>query len=319
MAEDLADWTPATVDEECRPAYRAWEAAHRARYHEVLVRRGVAMTGDWVVEDLGDLLPPELADRFDELVPGHEWQVHSRSAKSSQALAVGFFGSAVLEREPAWRVLANALIPDGSAPGNVLARPSFEHAIAREALAGPGVRITSIDLLIETDALVIAVECKRFEHGVGRCSCRRHGSASERPATQPAWPVAACRPDVLGRVEYWRTAAERFGLPGRRPGRPCPIALAYQAIRDVAALDALRGDRRGLFVLAHDADNPYFHPTGAWPGWPAVLEEALAGSRGTGVAFHSVTWQQLVPRVLGERRLVEWARDLHGIEAAPHG
>jgi len=303
MAGALADWTPATVDEECRPAYGAWEAAHRARYHEVLVRRGVAMTGEWVVEDRGDLLPSELAGRFDDLVPGHEWHVHSRSAKSSQALAVGFFGSAILEREPAWRVLANALVPDGTDTGNVIARPAFEHA----------------DLLIETDALVVAAECKRFERGLGRCSCRRPDPAAGRPATLPAWPVAACRPDVLGRVEHWRTAAERFGLPGRRPGSACPIALAYQAIRDVAALDALRGERRGLFVLVHDADNPYFHPTGAWPGWPAVLEDALAGSRLAGLAFHAVTWQQLVPRVLGERRLVEWARDLHGIEAAPRG
>jgi hypothetical protein len=303
MSQRLADWTHATVDEECRPAYRAWEAAHRARYHEVLVRRGVALTGDWVVEDLGDLLPAELADRFDDLVPGHEWQVHSRSATSSQALAVGFFGSAILEREPAWRVLASALVPQGTDPGNVVARPAFAHA----------------DLLIETDAMVVAVECKRFEHGVGRCSCRRPDPDGDGRATLPAWPVAACRSDVLARAGYWRVARERFGLPEREPGAPCPIALAYQAIRGVAALDALRGDRRGMLVLVHDADNPYFHATGAWPGWPAMLEAVLAGSRDAGIGFHSVTWPQLVPRLLSSPRLVEWARDLHGIESAAAG
>lgn len=309
----VKDWTPSAVDGECRGPYRRWAAAHERRYEQELGKRGVRRVGKWVVENRSDLLPNIEIDHLGLLVDPSEWHRHCRSAKSSQTLAVGFFGPAVLGDQAAWAALTCALLPAGASPGPVLHQPVFERAMKPSDLLEHGVKTTSIDLLIETDKLVIAVECKRFESGIGRCSCRVPNPDGPPPKTLPGWPDCACKPDVLGRTAYWRVARDHFGLPERLAGIPCPIALSYQAIRNVAALEALRGDRQGVLVVVYDLENPYFRPTGAWQGWPSMLSYTLGSPTSENIGFNAVSWQELVPLLLEDPRHREWASALHGI------
>jgi len=49
--------------------------------------------------------------------------------------------------------------------------------------------------------------------------------------------------------------------------RRCCALLAARVQRYLAT-----GRRAPVFALVYDAENPYFTQTGAWPGWPAVLD-----------------------------------------------
>ena len=136
---------------------------------------------------------------------------------------------------------------------------------------------------------------------MGTCSCAQAGG-------DPI--VGRCSPAVLERHAYWLAAEQSFGLPPRGDGFLCPISLGYQAIRNVAAVRALRGNRRGVFALIYDETNPYFRQTGKWPGWPAVLSDALADSD---VEFAAVSWQDLVGRLPLDAATRQWARAKHAL------
>ena len=160
--------------------------------------------------------------------------------------------------------------------------------------------MTSIDFFAETDDLVICVEAKRGEDGMGRCSC---------PSGAPK--VAACSGRVLKRPLYWQAAHELFDLPDREPGRYCPVSTAYQAIRSVAAARYLAtAGRRATFGLVYDADNPYFGGAGAWPGWPRVLEHTLRGHEAR-IILRAISWQDLLPLLPIDDELREWIRVKH--------
>jgi hypothetical protein len=133
---------------------------------------------------------------------------------------------------------------------------------------------------------------------MGRCSC---------PPGAPA--VAACSKKVLERSAYWDVAHELLGMPSREEGKPCPVSLGYQAIRSVAAARHLAtAGRPGVFGLIYDGDNPYFAGCGAWPGWPAVIDGSLRGSR---VLFRAVSWQELIPRLPVDEGFRDWLRRKH--------
>lgn len=148
--------------------------------------------------------------------------------------------------------------------------------------------------------LVICTEAKRGEDGMGRCSCA------------PGAPeVADCLEKVLARPQYWRAAYDLFGMPDRELGRPCPVSLGYQAIRIVAAAQYLAtGWRRPVFALIYDAENPYFRPTGTWPGWPQVLAHTLGG-REDRLRFRAVSWQTLLPLLPVDDDFRGWLRQKH--------
>lgn len=179
----------------------------------------------------------------------------------------------------------------------------FEHELPPEALNEQLPRVTSIDFLVQTSKLVICTEAKRGEDGMGRCSC---------PPGAPK--VADCSQKVLDRPLYWRAAYDLFAMPDRQPGRPCPVSLGYQAIRSVAAARYLATGRRApVFALVYDGENPYFTATGAWPGWPSILEHTLRGQDDE-IRFRAVSWQELLPLLPVDDELREWARVKHRLE-----
>jgi hypothetical protein len=112
-------------------------------------------------------------------------------------------------------------------------------------------RVTSIDYLVKDQGLVMCVECKWAEEGIGGCSCARDGGD---PAT------GLCRNAVRDdRPLFWTTAAEVLGLPDRADGKPCPLSPVHQAVRNVAAAFQLRPDGGlAVFGLIYDAEDPYF-------------------------------------------------------------
>lgn len=133
--------------------------------------------------------------------------------------------------------------------------------------------------------MVVCVEAKWAEAGMGRCSCRAEGGA---PRT------GDCAKRVLRRPAYWTTARDVFGLPERVSGSPCPLSFSYQAVANAAAARALAGPKRkAVFVLLYDRENPYFTGAGAWPGWAPVLESTLATS--DLLDFRALSWQKLAP------------------------
>jgi hypothetical protein len=184
-----------------------------------------------------------------------------------------------------------------------LVPPRFEYELPPEALNEQLPRVTSIDFLVQTSELVICTEAKRGEDGMGRCSC---------PGGAPK--VADCSQKVLDRPLYWRAAYDLFAMPDREPGRPCPVSLGYQAIRSVAGARYLAtGGRAPVFGLVYDAENPYFRPTGAWPGWPQVLEHTLRGQDDQ-IRFRAISWQEFLPLLPVDDELRDWAREKHRLQ-----
>jgi hypothetical protein len=161
-------------------------------------------------------------------------------------------------------------------------------------------RVTAIDFLVRASELVISVEAKRGEDGMGRCSC---------PPGAPR--VADCSAKVLAWPRYWGVAYDLFHMPGRELGRYCPVSLGYQAIRSVAAARHLAtACRAPVFGLVYDADNPYFAGAGIWPGWPSVLEHTLRGQDDE-IRFRAVSWQELLPLLPFDDNLRSWMREKH--------
>lgn len=151
--------------------------------------------------------------------------------------------------------------------------------------------------MVETEDIVVCIEAKLREDGMGTCSCQS--------------PERECSPAVLARRRYWETARQDFGLTERTVGEPCPISLGYQAVRNAAAARALAGGRRAVFALFYDERNPYFRATGDWPGWPDLLAASLA--RSERVRFRAVSWQELVPLLPLDDAARAWAVEKHGL------
>ena len=137
--------------------------------------------------------------------------------------------------------------------------------LRHKAADGRSGLVAEIDLLGETKATVVCLEAKYQEEGIGQCSCSR---------TDPgASLVGRCSAKVLERDLYWKTAGDVFGLRDREDGRQCPIAVSYQAIRNVAAARALANGRHEMFALAYDERDPYFTGAGDWRGWVSESAE----------------------------------------------
>jgi restriction endonuclease-like protein len=250
--------------------------------------------------DLVAALPPGWEAPADA-IPDRPWQRHHLSAKSSQMLGVGLLGVAA-SRDPSLAWLWDALAPLPPAADQT---PSLEFAhVVEPALLGERPRQTSFDVLIDDPAVLIGIETKWREHGVGSCLCRGDGVG--------ALDGERCSPRIEQREAYWETAADLLGLGPREPDETCPISPVYEVVRHAAALRALAGDRPALLALVYDADNPYFAPTGDWPGWPALLEQAVeAGER---FRFAAISWQELTPRLPLDEPTRAWAADKHGLE-----
>ena len=238
-----------------------------------------------------------------QLLPPQSTHIHARSARSSQSLALALLGCAA-DRDPSFSWFWNAL----RLPHRVKepTHYSFEHALDPIDL-NEEPRVSQLDFVAETNRYFAAVECKWSEAGFGICSCAR-----EKEGNPGAGGFCADR--VIVRDKYWLTAQKVFGLPGERlPFLPCPISSSYQAIRTAAAARQLAGrHRQAVFVLLFDANNPYFCPTGAWPGWPALLEQTLAVKNTCSrFRFHAVSWQDLIRRLPLPPQVRTWAAEKH--------
>ena len=293
----------AAIEAECHTAWRRHDRRLGARYaryfeqHPELV--GEQRTS---ARDLAAALPPGWEAPADA-VPLDGWRRQHLSAKSTQTLAVGLLGVAAA-RDPSlawlWDVLPS--LPPAAGP-----RLEFEHVVDPDLL-GERPRQTSIDVLIDDPNVLIGLETKWREHGIGPCRCRGEG----------AGPAAGqrCSRRVEQRDAYWETAASVLGLGEREPDGPCPISPVYEVVRHAAALRALAGpERPAVLALLYDADNPYFSAGGGWPGWPELLHEAVdAGADPERFRFAAVSWQELVPVLPLDEQTREWAADKHGLD-----
>jgi hypothetical protein len=163
-------------------------------------------------------------------------------------------------------------------------------------------RTTDIDFFVSGPDGVVAVEAKFTEEGMGKCSCagRSKGVCDDRVKARP----------------YWKVAREVFGLSGPNPPQPCQLSLAYQVVRNTAAVLEMTGLREvAAFGVFYDARNPFFAGAGNWPGWARII----AGFSSEKVALRAVSWQKLIPLLpqRGRREVFNWASEKHGLSA--HG
>jgi hypothetical protein len=182
-------------------------------------------------------------------------------------------------------------IPGDSRLGTPL--PLFEVELAPTVL-NERPRQTTIDWLVLDHRQVITAEAKFTERGLGQCSCagRDAGACSDRVLERP----------------YWKIASREMGM--ELTAMHCPLRVSYQAVRNVAAAQALAGGRGTAFLLLYDARNPYFGGTGRWPGWRTMLASLMTDSR---TPLMSLSWQELLHRVTIEVSVRTWAAEKHGL------
>lgn len=307
-------WSPRAIDKVCGKRHRGYKRILEDRYTNYFVEHPeLASSHRFVARDLASALPPGWAYLADLVSPG-SWHRHHLSGGSSQVLAVALLGSAI-EADPSLEGLCAEL----GLESGTLAHPTirFEHPLRRETL-GESPRVTSIDVLVESHDALICIEAKLWEAGFGTCRCGQGGEAdalgeSEAVPT-PAQERSACSKRIIDRRQYWSAAEEVLGLPKRRDGGTCPIASAYQPVRNIAAARALASGRSAVFALMFDERNPYFAKCDAWPGWPTVLE--YAAQPDADVTFRSCSWQKLLASGAVPDDVVGWAEEKHGLAPA---
>lgn len=288
-ATSLAGWTEHQIDLECKAGYDAFLIQTRARHIEYFAARPErrSETRAFLARSREAAFPDGWGNLADSIAPD-VWHRHHLSAGSSQVLAIA--------------LLAAATRADSSLrwiPGEPrLRRPLtlFEVEIAPTVL-NEAPRQTSIDWLVVDREHVIAAEAKFTEPGLGRCSCehRAAGQCSERVLERPYWQVAS-RDMAIDHTT---------GL--------CSLSLGYQAVRNVAAAQAIAGERRhSTFLLLYDARNPYFVGARSWPGWVRMLNELMRNST---TDFVALSWQQLLRNVDLDARVRQWGREKHGLAA----
>ena len=155
---------------------------------------------------------------------------------------------------------------------------------------------TQIDFLATGSDAVVALEAKFSERGFEPCRCKQRdeGTCSARVYERP----------------YWAVASRELGL--RETADRCPLSLAYQPVRNIAAAQAIAGRARAsAFVLLYDERNPYFAGAGRWPGWIVMLDGLTQHSQ---TRFAALPWQALITRADLDPETVQWAMDKHGLE-----
>lgn len=304
-ALSLAHWTSQAIDQECGPSYRQYEKARRQQYLEYFARYPDLRCPRQVhsAKSRTAALPSD-CDDLATLIPRNAWHVHARSGKSSQTLALAILGSAArLDPSLAWFWRAFNL------PTRTTAQPqpsfAFERSLSPADL-NEKPRATVLDFAVDDPGCFVAAETKWTEAGLGTCSCIEDVTGNPNMGSH-------CSERVSGRQAYWQVAERYFGLPAERlPLFGCPISPVYQAVRNVAAAERLAGGKRPFaFVLLYDEQNPYFRPTGAWPGWPEVLQAHLGGHRSRGFYFCACSWQSLVPKLPLQSYVRSWLEEKH--------
>ena len=284
----LDGWTAERIEAECASAHTTYANELRARHIDYFAshpeRRSRTMV--FASRTRRAAFPDEWGHLAGAL-PARAWHRHHLSGASSQVLALALLASAI-QADPSLQWL----------PGDWTFRSVlslFEVELAPWVL-NEEPRQTSLDWLILDTGHVIAGEAKFTERGLGRCSCelRSAGHCSARVLERP----------------YWDVASREMGL--EREMRPCGLSLVYQAVRNVAAAQAIAAERRAAFLLVYDERNPYFAGVGHWPGWGMMLARLM---RDSATVFRTLSWQELLVRVDCDPRVLQWAAEKHGLEA----
>jgi len=297
----LANWSGPRIAAECSAAHAAYRARRTSGYQAYFTANADLKDDhhSYKAKDLGAALPDGWSQLADVLPVGERHREHL-SGNSSQVLALGLLGVAAHRDRSLtwlWEGLGPLPPPASSAPSF-----AFERKLDPEVLAEQP-RQTSIDFFVNDPAVLLCLEAKWTEAGMGACGCGTQAAATSE-----------CSEKVLARTAYWTTAHEVLHLPERMPGTPCSLNFTYQAVRNVAAAFALAGPgQQPVFGLIYDADNPYFGGCGQWPGWPAALRATL-DDVGAPVTFASVSWQELVPLLPLDSATASWASEKHGLD-----
>jgi len=300
----LSTWTGHAIYEECRVAYSAYARAKTASYRAYFDAHPELKDDNhpYKARALAAALPEEWGG-LEQYLPVAERHRHHLSGNSSQVLALGLPGvGARLDPQLSW--LWEGLSADGPLPprsATSVPTAAFEHKLDA-AVLNEHPRQTAIDFFVSDPDVLVCVECKWVEAGIGECSC---------PAPGPL--TGGCAERVLRREAYWETAYEVFHLPKREPGKPCPLSFIYQAVRNVAAARELATPgQEPVFGLIYDVANLYLAGCGEWPGWPAALAATLDPDESP-VRFASVAWQELVLLLPLDPSAAAWAMEKHGL------
>lgn len=303
MGQPLYTWTTSAIRGECGATYNAYYRGKTARAKAYFAKHPELKDPkhEYKAKDIAAALPPGWEGLAD-LIPAKLRHTHHLSGNSSQLLALALLGAArTLDRSHSWLWQGFGTLPP---PKSSLPVGDIEVALDADVLNEDPDSVTSVDYRVVDGGLIMCIECKWAEAGVGACSCDRAGGDPK---------TGKCRPAVLNdRPLYWSTAKGVFFLPDRVEGYPCPLSPVYQVVRNVAAALALRPQGGlALFGLIYDAHNPYFAGCGDWPGWPPVLAEALDGHEH--LRFRSVAWQELIGLMELDDNVRDWAREKHGL------
>jgi hypothetical protein len=300
----FSEWPKARINSECGLAYRRYERCLREHYVSYFNQRPWLQDAhqSHSASTMAAALPPGW-NQLERLIPRPAIHPLARSAKSSQTLSLALLGGA-LSLAPSLNWFRDAFEIEWR-PTSRTARASFERGLARSDL-NEEPRTTQLDFAVEDSSCFVAVESKWCEQGFDVCSCLRSSEGTHLPG-------GYCSDRVLNRPRYWDAARDFFGLPPERlPLLPCQIAPVYQVLRNVAAARQLAGVNRSFgFVLLFDQNNPYFRPTGSWPGWPAVLRTHFERHKSQRFFFRAVAWQQLISRLPLDPNIRGWARVKH--------
>jgi hypothetical protein len=310
---DLIVWTPSAIDAECATSHGRYKRDLEERY-TLYFAAHPELKGEHrrKARDLPAALPAGF-EGLERWLPQSVRHLQYLSGGSSQIVALALLGTAC-EVGPSLCWYGELLdLPVLSGRGSP--KVQFEFALDPLVLSERRDFPTTVDALVSDDGLVACGEGKYWEAGLGRCSSCVKNAAHEQSGGQKPDPAltGGCSLEVRGRERYWVTAREVLGLPERVDGQSCPIASAYQGVRNVAAAQALAQGRTPAFVLFFDERNPYFVPTGSWPGWPSYLA-ALFDSGNRSVKFRSCSWQRLLGSGAVPDSVVEWALAKHGLE-----
>lgn len=309
----LWNWPLERIDAECADAHADYDRGLSEHYADYFAfHPDEAGEHRFSARSLEAALPTGWGS-LAKLIPTEQRHRYALSGKSSQTLALGTLGvPAQLEPDLTW--LWELLdLPRQCGSG---ARIQFEVTVDPELL-NERPRQTSIDVLAETDQVVVCIEAKLREAGIGPCSCpapeRRCSrvmledrSSSYGPSAMEDFRFNSAEASAGSHSSrpYWR-AAMRANV--------CPVRVSYQAVRNVAAARALAHGRQAVFCLLYDERNPYFTRTGEWPGWPAILHDSLDLSEN--VTFRSASWQELIPCLPLDDATRTWAAAKHGLRA----
>ena len=219
-------------------------------------------------------------------------------------LGVGLLGVAA-SRDPSLAWLWDALAPLPPAADDA-PRLEFEHVVD-PTLLGERPRQTSFDVLVDDPAVLIGIETKWREHGVGTCLCRGDGVG----------PLEGehCSRRVEQRDAYWEAAADVLGLGAREPGGALPDqpGLRGRAPRGGAAR-AGRPDRPAVLALALRRRQPLLRRDGRLARLAGAARARRSRPRRAGFRFAAISWQELVPLLPLDEPTRAWAADKHGLD-----